>query len=174
MKELKDYLHYYLGCDSINLINGYKAKLLGIDTAYDMPCKIIQEIGTFWIKYEEIKPILRRIEDITEEELLSIVQLCYVNIFKMQGSFERIQHVYEDGSAGIICYDSDPPNNQEFRIGLTIEMERGIELSIDSSKMMLPVFDLQLHLYKLNIDLHGLIDANLAIDAATLTQTHNK
>lgn len=82
-KELKDYLHLYLGCECI-LDNKETGKLIGFDSRlHDSDVEMV--CFTIWIdkendwsvynddkNFERIKPILRPLSDMTEEEKQNI------------------------------------------------------------------------------------------------------
>jgi hypothetical protein len=79
-KELKDYLHLYLGCEC-RLDNKEKGKLIGFDSRLhdsevEMVCFTIwMDKENDWTVYNDdanfdrIKPILRPLSDMTEDEL---------------------------------------------------------------------------------------------------------
>lgn len=62
-KELKDYLHLYLGC-SVKWYNGKIATLIDTDKTN---CNIY-DVVKYHTGIENIKPILRPLSDMTEEE----------------------------------------------------------------------------------------------------------
>ena len=75
MKQLKDYLHLYLGCECI--FEGSWYELVGIIT--NLPLEEEQEYNVRLYNdhhghekslYEDVKPLLRPLSDMTDEELL--------------------------------------------------------------------------------------------------------
>lgn len=77
-KELKDYAHFYIGCDVLQDDNEI-ARLVGI---YAETCMLIHEAtGQFGeCDISKIKLILRHLSDLTEEEMIYCVangQLVY-------------------------------------------------------------------------------------------------
>ncbi len=68
-KELKDYLHLYLGCDVLISVNGMVNKVVSIVRNPD--AEII--LGTAILL--GVKPILRPLSDMTEEEKFELDQL---------------------------------------------------------------------------------------------------
>lgn len=157
MKELKDCIHLYLGSPVFDSYTNQVADLVGVNgETYYIKFGIIHERNL-----SEIKPILRPLESMTEQELGNIANLCYQSVFKCDLFADKITKFNEsDSSVGAVIQ-----SNENERLGLTIEIQRGIEFSIDSDKMIIPVFDLQLELYKMGIDIHGLIENNLALDS---------
>lgn len=158
--KLQDYIQYYLGCECTTSLNGYMATLLGVDRHYDMPLKITQEIGIFHVKYEEVKPILRRLEEISGMELRDIYRLIFKREFPATGN---------------IVFRKDTSLSSDPRWVLSTGCDRvGVEVSGHVWA------DCDLHHYKFNqhevtrlllnkrFDLFGLIDAGLAIDKATI------
>jgi hypothetical protein len=68
--KLQDYIHYYFGCEFI--ANGKRYRIVRID-------QLVQGIressgGTVWNEFNpnSIKPILRKLDDITNDEWLEI------------------------------------------------------------------------------------------------------
>lgn len=70
-KKIQDYLHYYLGCDVITIDDNEKAQLVGVS---DDNAHLVHEgtgsYGTCDIT--GIKPTLRRLEDIPDDEWIEI------------------------------------------------------------------------------------------------------
>jgi hypothetical protein len=65
MKELKDYLHLYIGCKGkfqYDLVRG-EATMIGVDN-YGVKISCMDD----WILFRYFKPILRPLSDMTEEE----------------------------------------------------------------------------------------------------------
>lgn len=89
--EIKDYLHLYIGCEAKVLIQYQQSgsqwvncKLVGIDNG--IPKVRPRDIfGNDWDEdtlRNEVKPILRRLSDMTEEEKARCIQIClgYVSL----------------------------------------------------------------------------------------------
>lgn len=126
MKELKDYLHLYIGCEVLDLKKDETARLIAVVDRFKTRSAQVEYPEYTAFKYiEEIKPILRRIESMTQDE-------------------EREMHSLE--------------KSFEDKVHLNIELYAAMTKWYCDK----------------HFDLFGLIDASLAIDAATLTQTHNK
>jgi hypothetical protein len=65
MKDIKDYLHLYIGCDVVDEYGGNKVgKLVGITPKHG----IILHKTEWKLEFHEFKPILRQLNDMTEEE----------------------------------------------------------------------------------------------------------
>jgi hypothetical protein len=74
MKQLKDFIHYYIGCRCIikwespnGTIYDREGVFLAIDIRDKLPYYLKSEDAAIWT--DNIKPILRRLEDMTEEEI---------------------------------------------------------------------------------------------------------
>src|ERR1044072_5749915 len=74
--KLQDYIHYYIGCDVITTDDNELAELVGVseDNAH-LVHKGTGSYGTCDIS--GVKPLLRRLEDMTEEEIIGLLQ-CMV------------------------------------------------------------------------------------------------
>lgn len=174
MKDMKQYLHLYLGCET----NLGKLVSVGCDgedtiTLRDNP----DEESGFYGEPElystpendlhEIKPILRKLSDMSEEDALAVTKDIYSNIFGVNTSNEvnNISGIMTEGAdnVGWICYGHD-----ELRIGVTITIDRGIEFSLGGSDMIVNQFKYTAWLLSHSFDLFNLIPEGLAIDAKTL------
>ena len=80
MKELKDYIHLYIGCELIGKLHGKPTKglLTGISGEYEAEIQFFEEDGINVFEYpeyndfEKVKLILRPLSDMTEEEKLFV------------------------------------------------------------------------------------------------------
>lgn len=64
MKDIKDYLHLYLGCEIYDSYNDRTGILKGITKD-----SVLIDHKTSWrLDFDEVKPILRPLSDMTEEE----------------------------------------------------------------------------------------------------------
>ena len=125
------------------------------------------ESGVQYFDWENVKitPVLRSIEDMTQEELIAITKLVYISIFGENIDVDNIQPkevVTSGGSVGLISHHY----GFDERLGLTIEIARGVEFSVESSKMNIPQFDVFAEVLKMGIDLFNLIDNNEAVENA--------
>lgn len=117
------------------------------------------------IAIEFVKPILRRLEDMAEEEALEFTKYLYGKMFGLADEIKDSISVLSDSAdqIGWIC-----SGHEKERIGITIEVDRGIELSLDGDKMKVNQFDCIALLLSKHFDLFGLIDSGEAIDQKTL------
>lgn len=70
MKDIKDYLHLYLGCDCMMTRNSYHA-VHQLRLSSDTPFKLTGQLSDYFSDSKtmaECKPILRPLSDMTEEE----------------------------------------------------------------------------------------------------------
>lgn len=149
--ELKDYLHLYLG-SNLQVEYGYKgAKKIGILAGYDevygwqifRPDVVLAPYVT--VRVELIKPILRPLRSLTEEEKIAI----YLNEFPERQSGELVRNASD--SSWFIVKD---------------EFGRRLTISLFSFKP-----NTFLKLISKHFDVFGLIEAGLAIDATTLKES---
>lgn len=129
-KQLKDYLHLYIGCDvqtrfGITNFNYYTLDL--------------------WSRgaYQEIRPILRPLSSITEEEAEKI---CFFN--------------YGENYSWYI-YGNEPNPH-------ILHLLEGDEKYTDRIKLYIGTPEVWRYLLSKSFDLFGLIESGLAIDATTL------
>lgn len=124
--------------DTISLHNTVLIVFEGCDEdeACDFPC-------------DEVKPILRRLDSITEEEARVLVKISSGN------DFEPHPEWLDEGEPELKALD-------DIR-GLVEIYDEGLILLIGKPKVWL-------YLLSLGIDLFGWIDAGLAIDKATLQE----
>lgn len=126
MKQLKDYLHYYIGCKMIRSSHWepqYEPYILTFEN--------IREA----IEFSD-RPLLCRLEDMTEEDWYSV---------------EAETSLMIDAHGLNAVRDNFMIGTDEYRLGWTI------------------VNDALIAMRKRGIDVDGLIDAGLAIDAKPLT-----
>lgn len=101
-KDIRQYLHFYLGCDAFVFLDevitdGWLKKQLKEQPNLRYSIRI--EAGSLgYILYNGYKPILRPLSDMTEEEMNE----CW---FNMEGSVE-VRCEYKDG--GVKRFDSTP------------------------------------------------------------------
>lgn len=143
MKDIKDYIHLYIGCeviapnpyyadDGIKLAKGI---LTGIHGEYGAEIQFIidgnAEEEPAYDREFELKPVLRRLSSITEEEAREIWDSSMVNIGYMYNHCDRLLR------------------------------------STNTIEVISPVLP---KLLRMGFDLFGLIDSNLAIDSSTITE----
>jgi hypothetical protein len=92
-KKLKDYLHLYLGCQLLVIETGDTVSFDEIDTTslwqvWTKDRKYITTGGNGFT-YEEIKPILRPLDTMTEEEMKDFIGWDKINEMYKEVSFEK-------------------------------------------------------------------------------------
>jgi hypothetical protein len=94
-KEIKDYLHLYLGCEA--MYGDRKIVICGLNINSQHIQNIVGQ-ETFLIK--EIKPLLRPLNDMTEEEFnefkkhsdSDFSKMCMIDSMMKDGSYTRLCH----------------------------------------------------------------------------------
>lgn len=171
MKELKDYLHLYLGCAVELDIGGgskvYNRKLVAFGGIEDeLYCKLRLGpaskgcVHAVLLKDKSVKPILRRLESITDDELITVFKS--ISLFDLSecqfecgfGKEERWINAIKDGSV----VDAIEYNGHLF---YTMNNDGTFD-------PVNPQWEVAALLLKMNFDLFGLIDSGLAIDSTTL------
>jgi hypothetical protein len=147
MKEIKDYLHLYLGCECKDNVTGQVRKL---HTVYmdlnQRPVYELQNIDVVTTFYsEEFKPILRPLSDMTEEEINECWKILEWSEMITTPSYRR------------------NALNEEF-----LDSDEGRECGWFSFIKILP------YLLKQSFDLFNLIPEGLAIDKITLVKTQQE
>ena len=73
MREIKDFIHLYLGCEVFDSFNNSRTSLVGVsDTG------VTVAYNTEWkLRFDEVKPILRKISSMTEEEAIEYLKMKY-------------------------------------------------------------------------------------------------
>lgn len=144
-KNIKDYLHLYLGCECIVKEPGesaFKSVLEGIQRGKFL----LKEYGHLLLwEAAEIKPILRPLSDMTEEELIE-----QENIFK----------IYEPD------FEVTPDMRKNAWEKIKNDGIMAVEFSEDNNPLM--VFELFRYFLSKHFDLFGLIESGLAIDKTKL------
>lgn len=149
--KLSDCLHFYLGCECIKTESGTRGKLARIGESM-CNLKFSDEIGqnvSFMI--EEVKPILRPLSSMTEEEA---VEFCKIETTENRHHLIEIHEVkqnevwYSDGSR----FQGDGIDELN-------------DLFIHFNHLSANQFA---WLLSKSFDLFGLIESNQAIDSSTL------
>jgi hypothetical protein len=109
---------------------------------------------------KDVKPILRRLSSMTVGEATEITKALYGKIFGLPDEIKELDEVLTDSpdSVGWICIGLEKE-----RVGITIDIDRGIELSLGGNKMKVNQFDCIVWLLP-KFDLFNWIDAGLAIE----------
>lgn len=156
--NLKDYLHYYL-YGNIYEVGVSMCQLMGIGDCY-YTIKTRQGNLLTLSDRANIKLVLRRLEDMTEEQMAHIWQLIFNRPFHANGNI-----VWIDKEDRMSCKRFVMMSGIE-RIG--IEMNGNIWADCDLSHHKFGPNAITHYLLQEGFDLFGLIDAGLAIDAKTL------
>lgn len=145
MTNIKEIIHLYLGCEVLCNYNGkgFKAKGILSGKTISEQWEVIHDKLTFIYKYnlKNIKPILRRLDSMTEAEKIFI--LC--------------SHLKDGWQPGTVLEDSDT----DWAMRCT-HLEYG-QKTCYVSKERFPAW-LFNYLLKQGFDLFGLIDSGQAID----------
>lgn len=152
MKEIKDYLHLYLGCRVI-VEDKLMGTLEGVSTpnagcSGDNPLIFFDdgEVSTGDFEIETVKPILRPLSDMKKEETLAAFHMSYQDAKYQFDEFQKV-------------------DNNDF--GWRARNQNGMECFMPANSFK-P--DVLLYLLKQGFDLFGLIESGLAIDK---TKTQN-
>jgi hypothetical protein len=154
MKKIEDYLHLYFRCECMEAI-----VVPGQELNFEhRPVLDIRYLFNAYNNLSIVKPILRPLSDMTEEELIYCIGHCYHNVYGHSPEFIRTEVVdANDESAGIVCEEPG------WRYGLTISVS-GIDFSANGDYLHFPIFETTRYLLSKHFDLFGLIEAGLAID----------
>lgn len=185
-KKLQDYFHYYLGCrvdkdsDALDyptikgfhgdrvMISEYRYKTPNCDKVFTRP-EIYHFVGF-------IKPILRRLEDMTDKEMIGLLQSMTPADMEDKPTDEDydLEMFYNDDG---LMVDGDIAVGANYRCrcfegqigikkcGTIILFDEVKDITRDELTNTPMAFH---YLLKQSFDLFGLIDAGLAIDAKTL------
>jgi len=205
MKDIKDYLHLYLGCEvevrkkdrDKKWLRGFMSEISResnhgdwIEVNFKRIVTILNQeweerlsnFHNYFIGYDEIKPILRPLSDMTEEEAEDFALLCLnsrhapkdfitierdevqVELHKNDGGnlLDGDVEIYIEVSCR--CMDGYVSIMKDGRIGMSDESDT-------PSEEMKPVDSVEekiLYLLSKHFDLFGLIEAGLAIDKTKL------
>jgi hypothetical protein len=155
--DIKDYLHLYIGCEVISTGGKHMGKLVGV-SVNQATINPLDHFDPRVTPPQYLKPILRPLSDMTEEEAKHFFGLsdnaevyCKVN----HGNHTEFMYKWQDSEA---IYDT--------RDGKSYS-----SIALTHDRHLLPTSsDGFLFLLSKYFDLFGLIDAGLALDA---TQTVN-
>jgi hypothetical protein len=160
-KKLSDYIHYYIGCriqkdsDALDYptIEGvHNGHVIISEFRYKTPhCDKIFIRPRIWHTIEFVKPILRKLDSLTDDEIKEFIEWASLNEKYCDVSFER-------GSFGIIVNYSIDAGDQGVH-----RQSHNITFHAFSPKELV-------WLLSKGFDLFFLIKNGLAIDAATLTK----
>jgi hypothetical protein len=139
MKELKDFIHLYLGCECVIGDSNVKETIQAV-SEYSI-CTGSNKHGVdSWYKIPSVKPILRPLSDMTEEEKVTLFDLEISN--------------YSEYKSKLIAVDLWIQRWQRYP-------------STEFGKWFPKTF---LFLLSKHFDIFGLIESGLAIDSKTLKE----
>lgn len=164
-KKLSDYLHYYMGC-----------KFITDNSEGEVNPETIRFIYPMIEKGYNVQLVLRKLEDITDEEMIGLLQsMLPANLEdRPKNSDYELEMFYNDDGLMVdgdisvganfscICYEGQIGIK---KCGSIILFEEDKDVTRDQLVNTPMAFD---YLLKQYFDLFGLIDANLAIDAKTI------
>lgn len=154
-KDIKDYLHYYLGCEGFTKqpygtepgisIKDIKSRLLSVDVKGELRTQCYDLSDKAWdsltcVMASDFTPFLRPLSDMSGKEVIEAFHLAYADA-KYQ--FEEFQKV----------------DNNEF--GWRARNQNGMECFLPANTFTPDVFH---YLLSKHFDLFGLIESGLAID----------
>jgi hypothetical protein len=172
MKKIEDYLHLYLGCEVRTndrpLGNGQThygrtGTFIGFTDHTRISCRIAHRAGPEGcINTFLLRPLLRPLSDMTEEEALHCVGIAYHSVYDHAPEFIRTEMVDSNNEAGaIVC--EEPGWKYGFSVTKT-----GIDFSANGDFLHIPVFEITRYLLSKGFDLFGLFEAGLAIETPSL------
>lgn len=163
MIQIKDIIHYYIGkaCFVENVGYGHIA---AVDEFGGLTVKIYEETKAVYVDIATIKPLLRRVCDMTEVEASELAEKCYYSIYGNGAlSVYQIFEAEQPDHFGASFFDDD-----QDKVGFTVDVNRGVELSVNGIRLTVPQSESFHYLLKQGFDLWGLIESNQAIDQKTL------
>lgn len=164
MKDVKDYLHLYLGCD---VEYGYESRkkigeLVGKHSEWGWQVFTRQVLVTYHhVRDELIKPILRRLSSMTEEEKKEYVRLMCTNGFVSNFGDIEVGEIETSKLTG----ESFRVTAEMFHQGKPKGTYCGTETLYNYNSRQL------IFLLSKSFDLFNLIDSGLAIDRDTLNNS---
>jgi hypothetical protein len=156
-KEIKDYIHHYIGCDVAYHFEG-RGKLVGISASEVEKGKVIAIIDIGIVDFqewyvEECKPILRKLSSMTEVEARDIAVIMF-------GQPDSVKWRLENKTNYLNVY------RKHYHISFTIDLASGDVDIYDEGGIQTTINHHFITKYLLSkgFDLFGLIDAGLAIE----------
>lgn len=117
MKEIKDYLHLYLGCQVLIVSNGITNKLVVSSKNHNQEISLAVACGL------NVKPILRPLSSMTGEEFNEFKVLCDNDFSKMV----VIESVSKDGDFTRLCHQA---TSQAYMLSKHFDLFGLIELGL--------------------------------------------
>lgn len=203
MKEIKEVLHLYLGCEVMVQRNettewhqGYVAEVTRksnhgdwVKVRFDECIEVyghnsmeksLSNFHTYFLSEDGIKPLLRKLGDMTEEEADYFAWLCMNSEYHLEldcrVSQDEIQIELVKNDDGTLL-DNDVEvyigvSARCFEGGIAIKKDGSIVLEDEGGKVQSldNIADKVVWLLSKHFDLFGLIKSGLAIDATTLNK----
>jgi len=160
MKELKDFIHLYLGCECV-IGSDLSTRETVQAVSKDSVCVGINKYGVEgWYKTKSIKPILRPLSDMTKED--------FIDIFKQVSliGLSDCQFIFGKEEDEVWCNAE-----KEGKVIDSISYDYNLFKMMDNDGRFHPLNPqseaIKILLIK-HLDIFGLIEAGLAIDKTTL------
>lgn len=174
-KDIRDYLHLYLGCEIEHDKKVYRGTLIGISAGFhtaEIHCDFFKknshghrvpkdkDFGTFHIQICRIKPILRPLSDMSDEEVLELCKTASPTIF---GDY-RFAKWEANRSPHEMCHWTVTNKNSTYRFNVS-SVDGDVYISAEDGDIDLVSIDGNYRFWylKKGFDIFGLIDAGLAI-----------
>lgn len=165
MKELKDYLHLYIGCKVIidNDLQDTDHELIGVVAGSD--CHLHHGLHNQYghCDISKVKPILRPLSSITENERKEIFYLIFKKKFPISGS--------------ITFYDNtNISNNPRYVLWsgvdrVCVDVNGNVWADCDLHPYKYNQHQITMYLLSKHFDLFSLIEADLALDATKIKES---
>lgn len=165
--NIKDYIHYYIGQRCLNTFfaPGHEMYnvgwiLTGFDTESVHPFRLTDIEGERYTWTDSVKPQLRRLSDMTEEDLKKMVnEFALIDLSNCQYEYETVEGKWVNAIENGVVVTS-------------LEVLDGDYVSMmhkdDEMMPMVPQSKAFHYLLKQGFDLFGIIDAGLAIGAKSI------
>lgn len=163
--KLQDYLHYYMGCKVMAAPYGgqnkkyEEGKLVGINIHDVAHVKLNSWQSVADISITCVKPILRRFEDITKEQMKAIWGLIFDRPFNENGRIDWFEKETFSACKRWIMWSGVE------RVGIELNGKVWADSDLHNYKYNPHV--VTHYLLQQQFDLFGLIDAGLAVDIKT-------
>lgn len=159
--RLQDYLHYYMGCKVITIDDNEQAELVGVSD--DNAHLIHDGTGSYGTcDISGVKPLLRRLEDMTREDMAIIYAHIFNRPFPDSGRIVWFGKEERTAAKRYVMMSGVD------RVG--IEMNGYVWADCDLSHVKFNPHFIGHRLLQWGYDLFGLIPAGLAIDIKTIDQ----
>ena len=145
--EFKDVAHLYLGVEVVNTIGKHMGKIVSVSIDGTATINPLDEFKPRVIILNSLKPILRPLSDITNDEFYELSEILE------QCDYGAVFQEYNDGKTGV---------GYMWQEGMA-----GLILNSDAGQYFVKIFPF---LLSRSFDLFGLIESGEAINKAKLSQ----